>query len=678
MDVFVGRSPVLPGQLFADLASRASADPSRAAYFAARLIRNKNVLTIYAASLCGLIAIFTIMHWTRSLSTRFDKSGTLLRPAVAITRLVRRQLLHYMPIFVTRGQSLVVFAWLALNAGFTVYNHGGPMTTSGIANRAGWLASANMAVVVFLAMKNTPLAILTTYSYERLNSLHRAAGYTVLAQTIVHAVAYTQYFLGSSQTGKFSEQHIIAGIVLGFAVLATVAVGVSLRRANYELFYILHVCFFIIIAVTFALHQPYLSTCLPIAIVTAGLWFYDRLIRTCRLVYNSINNEATLEPLPNGGTRVILKKPLPGAHAGKHCYLWLPNIRTFQTHPFTIVSNSPLELVISSRDGFTKKLHEFAVANPRASIKASAEGPYGTVPNPTSYDRVVLVSGGSGATFTHGLAEEILDKMHAESKQEVDLIWVVREHSNVSWFTNHLNNLLTHDKCRQLRLKVHVTDHIESAQLAPIVTDVFDEKTAIPSSPSSDTSRVSLDADDEKMGVHGRSSNQEVNNQRTNTTRYSLALSGAGDVSTRPSMSSIVNSTTLAQLTTKMDRDLESGFSTDADRANDSDNNITILSSSSTIAATPPATDAQKKLELETTQPSASFTLPPNLSLLPGRPDVTAYIREAVSSLGPDKRVLIAACGPPSMLKTVRNVSAECIQLRNTPSVELHCEQFGW
>lgn len=89
-----------------------------------------------------------------------------------------------------------------------------------------------MAVVVFLAMKNTPLAILTTYSYERLNSLHRAAGYTVLAQTIVHAVAYTQYFLSSSQPGKFSEKHIIAGIVLGFAVLGTVAVGFGLRRKS--------------------------------------------------------------------------------------------------------------------------------------------------------------------------------------------------------------------------------------------------------------------------------------------------------------------------------------------------------------------------------------------------------------------------------------------------------------
>lgn len=38
---------------------------------------------------------------------------------------------------------------------------------------------------VFLALKNTPLAILTAYSYERLNSLHQIAGYTTLLYTIL-------------------------------------------------------------------------------------------------------------------------------------------------------------------------------------------------------------------------------------------------------------------------------------------------------------------------------------------------------------------------------------------------------------------------------------------------------------------------------------------------------------
>lgn len=89
-----------------------------------------------------------------------------------------------------------------------------------------------MAVVVFLAMKNTPLAILTPYSYERLNGLHRVAGYTTLAHTIVHAVAYTHYFLTTGRPEKFSEAHIIAAIVLGFAVLFTVLAGVFLKRTS--------------------------------------------------------------------------------------------------------------------------------------------------------------------------------------------------------------------------------------------------------------------------------------------------------------------------------------------------------------------------------------------------------------------------------------------------------------
>lgn len=53
-------------------------------------------------------------------------------------RLIRQQLLHHMPAFVSTGQFLIVLVWLALNAVFTIYNHGGPMTYSGIANRTGW------------------------------------------------------------------------------------------------------------------------------------------------------------------------------------------------------------------------------------------------------------------------------------------------------------------------------------------------------------------------------------------------------------------------------------------------------------------------------------------------------------------------------------------------------------
>lgn len=204
------------------------------------------------------------------------------------------------------------------------------------------------------------------------------------------------------------------------------------------------------------------------ALVTAGFWFYDRIIRACRLAYNSINNEATVEPLPNGGTRVILKKPLYGACAGKHCYLWLPKIRTFQSHPFTIVANNPLELVVTSQDGFTKKLHEFAVANPGASIKASVEGAYGTLPDPVQYDKVILLAGGSGATFSLGLAKDMLERMGSSSKQQVDLVWVVREQCQYISIAKipSCTPMLT-DVSRRSNIVVHRTSHRHAYSRTP-------------------------------------------------------------------------------------------------------------------------------------------------------------------------------------------------------------------
>ncbi len=60
-----------------------------------------------------------------------------------------------------------------------------------------------------------------------------------------------------------------------------------------------------------------------------------------------------------------------------------------------------------------------------------------------------------------------------------------------------------------------------------------------------------------------------------------------------------------------------------------------------------------------------------------GRPDVEAQIREAIQSTPKDKRVLVAACGPSSLMKSVRNTTAACISA-DGPSIELHLEQFGW
>jgi ferredoxin-NADP reductase len=63
--------------------------------------------------------------------------------------------------------------------------------------------------------------------------------------------------------------------------------------------------------------------------------------------------------------------------------------------------------------------------------------------------------------------------------------------------------------------------------------------------------------------------------------------------------------------------------------------------------------------------------------VLPGRADVETLINNFVSSASDDERIAIAACGPESLMSTVRRTATNAIKV-DGPSIELHCEQFGW
>ncbi|RYP09000.1 hypothetical protein DL765_008597 [Monosporascus sp. GIB2] len=354
---------------------------------------------------------------------------------------------------------MLVVVYVALNVTFTLYgieDYSRPTTWS---SRLGWMATGNMVLVVFLALKNTPLALLTPYSYEQLNGLHQITGYTTVIQSIAHGVIYVVYFANAGRWETIHEDIVIVAYVLLAALFGSAMAGLILKRLNYESFYIVHVVCFIAIVITLGLHRPKIEPdkVLIATLLITALWVSDRLIRFGRLACNAVNNSATVYPLPNGGTRIVFKKPLTRARPGKHCYVWLPQIRAFETHPFTIVSDDPLELVINTYSGFTRDLHKFAVSKPGTMLKASIEGPYGTTPDPMGYDKVVLVAGGAGATFTFGLAADMLRRMNETSTQRIEFIWAVRKHDNLSWFTQHLNNIRTHVHASKVALKVHLT-----------------------------------------------------------------------------------------------------------------------------------------------------------------------------------------------------------------------------
>ncbi|KAM0212779.1 hypothetical protein ACHAQD_009640 [Fusarium lateritium] len=326
---------------------------------------------------------------------------------------------------------------------------------SNIASRSGWMAVANLLIVVLLSLKNTPVVILMISSYERLNILHRIAGYTTIIFAIVHTCTYIAVFAGQNFLERLLVREEIFGmvamgsfVVLGFA-------GSVLRTWWYELFYYLHVVFWILAVVMTGLHQPDPSKkVVYVVCVSAGIWGLERIIRLVRILINSTDNTVTLVPLPNGGTRVTLAKAPLGSSSGKHGFLWIPAVRTLETHPFTMVATDPLEFVVAAYDGFTRALHKCALQNPGIKLKASVEGPYGTLPDVSGYGKVMLIAGGSGASFTVGVALNMLKKLDVDARVDIEFIWMIRNLTYLTWFAKHLETL-HHD--RRVSTKIYVT-----------------------------------------------------------------------------------------------------------------------------------------------------------------------------------------------------------------------------
>lgn len=75
--------------------------------------------------------------------------------------------------------------------------------------------------------------------------------------------------------------------------------------------------------------------------------------------------------------------------------------------------------------------------------------------------------------------------------------------------------------------------------------------------------------------------------------------------------------------------------------------------------------------------PESEIQSPPSTIIEAGRPDVARFIVEMVQNSDANDRIAVAACGPEGLMQTARKAVAECIKI-DGPSLELHCEQFGF
>ncbi|EHL01356.1 putative Ferric/cupric reductase transmembrane component 2 [Glarea lozoyensis 74030] len=252
------------------------------------------------------------VYWTRFLYARFAsktiRESSVMRGQVASARLARQVLNH--PAY------------------------GFKSTT----DKACRIAFCNIAFLVFLALKNTPLAFLTAHSYETLNPLHQVAGYTTMSTALVHLIVECLYFQRAKKPHELLEHEQIYGMIA----------ACSMKKLRYEAFYIIHLTMFMLMMITVAMHRPDLVDKEVIVILVAASMWGD--------------------------------------------------------------------------------LHTYAVKNPGKSLRASVDGPYGAIPDfASTADKVILIAGGSGASFTFGVALDTVKRLPEASKTTIDFIWTVRE-----------------------------------------------------------------------------------------------------------------------------------------------------------------------------------------------------------------------------------------------------------
>ncbi|KAG9251760.1 ferric reductase-like transmembrane component [Emericellopsis atlantica] len=422
-------------------------DPAFEAMMAIRAKHNHRAM-LYFAVILFIQALSTCIFVFAPRWLRIHKHRpTLPRFCAATTR-------KHVPCLPSVGHMLHVAVYTIANVvlTFAPIDYTNMTTLSNIASRTGWLAMANVAVFVLFSMKINLFYFVGGFTYNRLNILHQLAGYMTIAHVIVHAASYSAYFVSDHRPERLLYKAEVYGMITGICFLSLGISGAYIRRWWYELFYYLHIAFWIIGVVTLGLHQPETGKgIIFITITCASLWVLDRLTRFLRLVVCSVSNEATLTPLTNGGTRVTLKKAPHGAEAGQHCFLWIPAVRRFEMHPFTIANVDSAEFVIASYNGFTKDLHEYAVSHPRAVVRASAEGPYASPRTPGSIDKLILIAGGSGGSFAFGRGKTHGFAPGPRSVKEIELIWIVRHHSQLNWFAREIADL-----AGQERVKIHL------------------------------------------------------------------------------------------------------------------------------------------------------------------------------------------------------------------------------
>jgi len=311
-----------------------------------------------------------------------------------------------------------------------------------LTKRFGIIAASQLPLHYLLAAKAwSPIQYLTRMSHEELNPYHRLLGRIIITFMAVHASMYLNFYV---QKGLLLKRVRDWDVMLGLtAISAALLIGTTalarIRDWNYRLFFYLHVVLSISLLPVLYLHVSHLRVYILEAAAIYILLIAQRNV-------DQAATDATIRLIPSTNL-LSITIPLTKALAkrnyapGQHIYIGFPSLpQKLRINPFSIANPNPhadknIHVVARALSGTTAMLADLA-GKPQPT-PLLIEGPYGSAkyfPDLASYDRVLLVAGGVGATFTLPIYRDLLQlAARQQHVPTVRFVWTVKREADAQW-----------------------------------------------------------------------------------------------------------------------------------------------------------------------------------------------------------------------------------------------------
>jgi ferric-chelate reductase len=214
-----------------------------------------------------------------------------------------------------------------------------------------------------------------------------------------------------------------------------------------------------------------------------ALYIFSLFAAWFRTHFINGRHSAAIDLLPCGFVRVTIPTILswrPGQHIfirflspqlGLHC---------LAAHPFTICSlsddpdkigkASKIVFYLRPHGGITARLAKVAAKSPAFSKTVLLEGPYGGISNaanPTGFDTVLVIAGGSGGGFSLAIAEEALrayENVSDIQRRKIQVVFATRNGEVAEWYREEIEDRISTYNVPAENISVSI--HDTSAQLA--------------------------------------------------------------------------------------------------------------------------------------------------------------------------------------------------------------------